>query len=173
MSAIPSPSRPDPDRAEKFIAIHQQKYSELMDQCRQAGETTATPGWQAIYASRMSDHRGIVKRAAENIIANANYIKSFDSSEDSEKFIRDLVKNIAEERTRHEAWYSRSVSPFKEPVEAAARVIENLLREVTDAERAATLTARGLAAEVQKLVETWPTATWNEKVGVVEVNEKH
>lgn len=108
----PAPN-PTPDRAELWIAEWQQKYSVAIENAREAKRTTETPGWTANYQANMKHHRMVVAAQCASITVDAKSIVESGTTEEREKSVKDAIKELADERIRHQAWLSRAVSNYR------------------------------------------------------------
>lgn len=159
------------ERAERFVAEAQQKYTDALAEARQAAETTATTAWQGIYQQQRDFHRNAVSEQTKVIIAEAGDIAAFGASETHEKAIRDAVKAITEERIRFEAWRNRAVFPISMRVNRCEEIIAKLKHDANEAERNESLISHGLARAVGEIVDGWPKAEWDDEAGIVTVTD--
>jgi len=172
MSAKTKPSEePVDEKVDLFIAPFQSDYSTAISAAREAAATTATSAWQANYRHNIDAHRKTVKSCIESIQRTCDMIDAGDTYEDAEKGIRESVKFLAEERIRFGAWRSRAVRDYEASAKHCQEIITTARRKATDEERNNPLLNIDLLLAVNRRLDTWPTAEWDDEYGVVTVNE--
>lgn len=157
------------EKAEVFVARHQERYSESLTKAREAAATTATPAWQENYTTQVAAHRSRVTSAIGAINHACEAIKGNDTREDLEKEIKDSVKSLIEERVAFAAWRLRTVTPYRKSADDCEYEVNSVLRAAENAEREQPLIERGLCAAVRDIVKQWPRVSWNDDTGVVEI----
>jgi hypothetical protein len=162
----------DDEKLDLFIAPFQAEYSEAISFAREAKETTNTTAWKDGYKRNIDDHRKCIKHCAESIESTCKSIAAYDTNEDSEKDIKDNIKQIADERIRHSAWHARAVHPFEATAIRCEQILSRIMREASDEERENTLIQHGLVARVQWRIAKWPHVEWNEEEGMVTIDER-
>jgi len=170
-AAQPKPDQNPEERADVFIAEHQQSYSDAISEAREAAKTTDTAAWRDQYARNMKLHREVVAVQLDAIKRETASIKATDTNEDHEKDIRNVVKGPAEERVRFQAWRNRTIEPSESTVEKCQTIRSKALRSAEDAEREQPLVYRGLADSVRARVDKWPAATWDDETGSIAIKE--
>lgn len=159
------------ERAEKFVAEFQEKYSIAISEAREAAQTTQTPAWLDNYRQQRAFHDKIIRDTAKSIENCGKRICDHDTSEDEEKEIKDAVKTMSEERIRYQAWKSRSVYPYQSKAERCVELLTEVNRSARRDEDAMGLTHNGLASAVAELTDKWPKAHWDSEAGTVSVEE--
>lgn len=161
--------QPIEDKAEHFVAEYQSAYAEALTEARQAADTTKTIAWRNLFASASSQHRQDIEELANSIIASAKAILDFDSNEKKEKDLSDAVKEIKEERKRHEAFYRRTAEPLAKTAAKCKEILATADREAKRREDGAPLYDEGFRAAVKRLTDKWPRADWDETTGVIAI----
>lgn len=159
-------------RAETFIAPHAEKHRAAVAMAKEAMETTSTQAWQNGYRTNMENHRQTILVHLRNIRGQLDNITTADTDEDCEKAIKESVKAMMEERIRHSAWRNRTVNSYEQIVEKCATTLLNTTRAAKEAEGGQPLIDRGLLAEVQAIVDTWPIVKWHDDSGSIEIVER-
>lgn len=160
------------EKAEKFLAEYQEKYSTAISDAREAAATTATPAWQSNYLAQVAAHDKCVRDLASTISNAGKRIADFDTDEENEKEVKDAVKGLQDERIRHQAWRNRTISPYESRANRCAEILETTRREAQRLEQAEGLIWHGLTSEVVKITGKWPVAEWSEGAGIVTVTEQ-
>lgn len=157
--------------AEDFIATHQASYSEAIQQCYNVRDTTTTEAWTERYAENVKRHKSMIVILADEVIRSARDIKIAGVNEDAEKEMSKAIKDIKDERIRHEAWIARAVEPYRASVDKAKTIIQTCLQAAREYEDKQPLMLRGLFDKVRDIVDQWPTAKWDSDRGVVDIDE--
>ena len=148
------------------------KLDELALFGRKYAEMTATAAWQNTYRENRREHRQTQQRLANGISGHAETIKMGSGTEETEKAIKDLLKDLAESRQAHSAYRIAATQRIELLVNSYETMCQQCVRSARDEEMANALVAAGLASEVSAIMGTYPLITWDEDNGTITVTER-
>jgi len=171
-AGIPEQSLAEKERAiaHDFCAKARDKYFEYVNQALRLWDMTRSDGWVSMYKAAVHQNRKVVDNAVRTITDAADQIATAENSEELEKAITDQVKAIKEERTRHAAWFTRTIFPISKLAKDADHVKENVNRQAREKASFNELTDGALPGNVARITGSWPAVEWNEDTGVLSVH---
>lgn len=147
------------------------EYRKIVDEARDAAETSQTPYWQKVYGEQVAAHTESINRISHRLLAHANSLKlAGRSNEDLEKGVKDLMKELQEVRIEFMGWWNVSVKSVSDIALRAERLLESMKFSADSESRNANLMLNELPEYVDRLVDGWPTVNWNEQTGMLVVS---
>lgn len=176
MSQFPRPADSgeptEPTKAQKHVDQYRNKLDELIIFGRKYAEMTATSAWQATYRENSREHRQTQHRLAGALIGHAETIKMGAGTEETEKAMRDLLKDLAESRQAFAAYRTAATARIELLVNSYETMVHQCVKSARDEEMANALVAAGLASEVSSIMATYPLITWDDDNGTITVTDR-
>lgn len=176
MSQFPRPADSGepapPTKAQKHVDQYRTKLEEQIVFARKFEEMTRTAAWQGTYTENSRNHSTNQHRLANAISGHADTIKMGAGTEETEKAIKDLLKDLAESRQAFNAYRVASTNRIEMLVNSYETLCHQCVKSARDEELANTLVAAGLASEVSAIMATFPLITWDEDNGTITVTDR-
>jgi DNA-directed RNA polymerase beta' subunit len=175
MSQFPRPADQGddkPSKAQQHVEQYRTKLEEQILFARKFAEMTATSAWQATYRENSRSNSQNQHRLANGIIGHAETIRMGSGTEETEKAIKDLLKDLAESRQSFQAYRVASTNRIEMLVDSYETLCHQCVRAARDEEMANTLVAAGLASEVSEIMGKFPLITWDDVNGTITVTDR-
>lgn len=134
-----------------------------------SSEHTGTEGWQKLYTTARAEERTLILGACKSLERLSQDMQVVGPTEDGEKGVADVKKQMTAIRERRDAFDLHTVAPVKAPVEACERIIERYRAAARRQEQEAPLHDVGLEHLMNDAISRTPKAAWDEDSGRVEI----
>ena len=166
---MPQPADDPLKKGREFLDPHWSKYEPLIEAAEKYAATTNTPAWRHQYGENQRRHREALRRASRTIVVNGESLITMGAHEDTEKAIKEAVKEVQSEREGYSAWRNRAVQSIAAMAEQSKAMREQAYRLAKEQENSSPLVSGTLAYQVAEVLKDWPTVAWDEETGVLSI----
>lgn len=165
MDETPANANLDP-----ITAFHRE-YAQAIGAARLTAETTATPGWIALYGAEQEVARRARRQLAVSLRESADALEDAGLEEEGIKEIKDIAKG-AEELRQRAAHFERIVAgAIAAPALECERIIVNHQAKAAREEAASPLLNAGLVEMMRIAVARVSRARWDAETGRVIITD--
>jgi hypothetical protein len=152
-------------KAQEFVQPLLTRIYEMQEQIERFLKMTGTDAWAEQYHAAHQLLNETNEHQSKIIRANLEHIVRHRSDQETEKNIKDALKQIIEMREGYEGWVHRAIMPMCKTVAKYTELLNNISADANKQERENSLLDRGLGGEVGAIVNSWPRYEFDDETG--------
>jgi hypothetical protein len=157
------------DAVDALIDEFRAEYDKVLSEAVVVEEMTQTHGWQNLYSSSLRAMNNEQSSLAAQLERHAEQFRTYGSTEDTEKELRDIKNAMTELRENRARFQRGTVYPVQEAVNRCQQVLDKYQSKARQMQSDSPLHHSDAMERMGKAQGEQPRAEWDEERGVAEI----